>query len=85
MGCAGRWLTEELRCVGAVPSPEHPGKWLPQAGRTLTLRRVEKLAKVVLLVNMSGFSPGLCNRRTGSCFTVSNKPGGRGRGRGSFT
>lgn len=40
VGCAGRWLIEEQRCVGAVPSPERPGKWLPQAGRTLTLRRV---------------------------------------------
>ena len=44
-------------------------------------RRVEKLAKVVLLVNVSGFSPGLCSRTAGSCFTVSNKPVGRGRGR----
>ena len=67
--------------MGAVHSPERPGKWLPQARGTLMPRRVEKLAKVVLLVNVSGFSPGLCSRTAGSCFTVSNKPVGRGRGR----
>lgn len=34
---------------------------------------------------MSGFSPGLCNRTTGSCFTVSNKPGGQGAGAGEVS